>query len=73
MHMPGVQHGKGHCLGHCALRRRASSSHPHEFGQGAMGVDGPESVNNAAATGAIVSMLTLGIPGSATTGSCSAA
>jgi putative tricarboxylic transport membrane protein len=40
----------------------------HEFGSGAIeGVAGPESANNAAATAAMVPMLTLGIPGSATT------
>jgi putative tricarboxylic transport membrane protein len=44
------------------------SKHPEEFGHGAVeGVAGPESANNAAATGAMVPMLTLGIPGSATT------
>ena len=40
----------------------------HEFGRGAIeGVAGPEAANNAAATAAMVPMLTLGIPGSATT------
>ena len=44
------------------------SRNPREFGKGAIeGVAGPESANNAAATGAMVPMLTLGIPGSATT------
>ncbi len=44
------------------------SRHPQEFGRGAIeGVAGPEAANNAAATGAMVPMLTLGIPGSATT------
>jgi putative tricarboxylic transport membrane protein len=44
------------------------SKHPEQFGHGAIeGVAGPESANNAAATGAMVPMLTLGIPGSATT------
>jgi putative tricarboxylic transport membrane protein len=44
------------------------SKHPEEFGKGAIeGVAGPESANNSAATGAMVPMLTLGIPGSATT------
>ena len=44
------------------------SRHPEQFGHGAIeGVAGPESANNAAATGAMVPMLTLGIPGSATT------
>jgi putative tricarboxylic transport membrane protein len=44
------------------------SQHPEQFGKGAIeGVAGPESANNAAATAAMVPMLTLGIPGSATT------
>jgi putative tricarboxylic transport membrane protein len=44
------------------------SRHPEEFGHGAIeGVAGPESANNAASAGAMVPMLTLGIPGSATT------
>jgi putative tricarboxylic transport membrane protein len=41
---------------------------PEKFGKGEIkGVAGPESANNAAATAAMVPMLTLGIPGSATT------
>ncbi len=44
------------------------SKHPQEFGQGAIeGVAGPESANNAASAGAMVPLLTLGIPGSGTT------
>jgi len=44
------------------------SRHPEQFGKGAIeGVAGPESANNAASAGAMVPMLTLGIPGSATT------
>jgi putative tricarboxylic transport membrane protein len=44
------------------------SKHPEKFGKGAIeGVAAPESANNAAATAAMVPMLTLGIPGSATT------
>jgi putative tricarboxylic transport membrane protein len=39
------------------------SKHPERFGQGAIeGVAGPESANNAAAEGAFVPLLTLGIP-----------
>jgi putative tricarboxylic transport membrane protein len=39
------------------------SAHPETFGHGAIeGVAGPESANNAAATGAFVPMLALGIP-----------
>ena len=50
-----------------ALEKKVSRQ-PQEFGHGAIeGVAGPESANNAAATGAMVPMLTLGIPGSATT------
>jgi putative tricarboxylic transport membrane protein len=44
------------------LERRISP-HPERFGQGAIeGVAGPESANNAAATGAFVPMMALGIP-----------
>ena len=44
------------------------SKHPEQFGKGAIeGVAAPESANNAGATAAMVPMLTLGIPGSATT------
>jgi putative tricarboxylic transport membrane protein len=44
------------------------SPHRAEFGQGAIeGVAAPEAANNAASAGAMVPMLTLGIPGSATT------
>jgi len=47
---------------------RRMSSHPERFGHGAIeGVAGPESANNAAATGAFVPMLALGIPTSPVT------
>src|SRR5262249_1091374 len=47
------------------LERRISKR-PEEFGNGAIeGVAGPEAANNAAAGGALVPLLTLGIPGSA--------
>jgi putative tricarboxylic transport membrane protein len=43
------------------------SKRPEEFGRGAIeGVAGPEAANNAAATGVLVPLLTLGIPTSAT-------
>ncbi len=46
---------------------RKLSRHPEEFGQGAIeGVAGPEAANNAAATGVLVPLLTLGLPTSAT-------
>jgi len=44
------------------------SKTPEEFGQGAIeGLAAPESANNAASVGALIPMLTLGIPGSGTT------
>jgi putative tricarboxylic transport membrane protein len=43
------------------------TKHPDEFGHGAIeGVAGPEAANNASVTGALVPLLTLGIPTSAT-------
>ncbi|MGH7268503.1 MAG: tripartite tricarboxylate transporter permease [Candidatus Rokuibacteriota bacterium] len=50
-----------------ALERRVSR-HPERFGTGVIeGVAAPEGANNAAAGGALVPLLTLGIPGSGTT------
>ena len=44
------------------------SKHPEEFGEGAIeGLAAPESSNNAAAVGAFIPMLAMGIPGSGTT------
>jgi putative tricarboxylic transport membrane protein len=44
------------------------SKNPEKFGKGALeGVVAPESANNAASTGSMLPMLTLGIPGSPTT------
>ncbi len=44
------------------------SKNPEEFGKGKVeGVVAPEAANNAASTGAMLPMLTLGIPGSPTT------
>jgi putative tricarboxylic transport membrane protein len=44
------------------------SRHPERFGKGAIeGVAAPEAANNSATAGAFVPLLTLGIPGSATT------
>jgi putative tricarboxylic transport membrane protein len=46
---------------------RKLTKYPEEFGNGAIeGVAGPEAANNAAATGVLVPLLTLGIPTSAT-------
>ena len=47
---------------------KAVSKHPERFGQGAVeGVAAPEGANNAETGGALVPLLTLGIPGSSTT------
>ncbi|MFV9510368.1 tripartite tricarboxylate transporter permease [Tepidibacillus sp. LV47] len=44
------------------------SKNPKEFGKGAIeGLAAPEAANNAASVGALIPMLTLGIPGSGTT------
>lgn len=44
------------------------SKHPEKFGKGAIeGVAAPEAANNACSCGALVPLLTLGIPGSGTT------
>jgi putative tricarboxylic transport membrane protein len=50
-----------------SLEKYASKT-PERFGKGAMeGLVGPEAANNAASSGAMVPLLTLGIPGSAST------
>lgn len=47
---------------------RRISRHPEQFGKGAIeGVAGPEAANNASTAGAMVPLLTLGVPGSAST------
>ena len=47
---------------------KSASKEPEKFGKGAMaGLVGPEAANNAASAGAMVPLLTLGIPGSAST------
>ena len=50
-----------------ALEKKVSRT-PERFGKGAIeGVAGPEAANNSATAGAMVPLLTLGIPGSAST------
>ncbi|NUL46116.1 tripartite tricarboxylate transporter permease [Cellulosimicrobium funkei] len=47
---------------------KSISKHPERFGKGAMaGLTGPEAANNGASAGAMVPLLTLGIPGSGAT------
>jgi putative tricarboxylic transport membrane protein len=61
----GIVPGSAHIISSFvsyALERRISR-HPERFGQGAVeGVAGPETANNAAACGAFVPMLALGVP-----------
>lgn len=50
------------------ITEKKVSKNPEKFGKGAIeGVAAPESANNAAAGGAMIPLLTLGIPGSGTT------
>ena len=61
----GIVPGSAHIISSFvsyAIERRISK-HPERFGKGAVeGVAGPESANNAAACGAFVPMLALGVP-----------
>ena len=63
--MIGVIPGSAHIISSFVsygIERRISK-HPERFGNGAIeGVAGPESANNAAATGAFIPMMALGIP-----------
>ncbi|OXM14378.1 tripartite tricarboxylate transporter permease [Paenibacillus herberti] len=50
------------------IMEKKLSRHPEKFGKGAIeGVAAPESANNASSGGAMIPLLTLGIPGSGTT------
>ena len=47
---------------------KLTSRNPNEYGKGSIdGVAAPEAANNSASTGAMLPMMTLGIPGSPTT------
>lgn len=61
----GLLPGPAHILSTFISYRieKGASSHPEEFGHGAIeGVAGPESANNAASTGAMVPLFALGLP-----------
>lgn len=68
-HLVGVLPGAGGTIAtflSYAVEKSASKK-PEEFGKGAVeGLAGPESANNACSCGALVPLLTLGIPGSGT-------
>ncbi|SEG18865.1 tripartite tricarboxylate transporter permease [Vibrio hangzhouensis] len=52
----------------CYNNEKQLSKHSEEFGEGAIeGLAAPESANNAASIGAMIPMLSLGVPGSGTT------
>ena len=64
--LPGAGGTIASFLSYAAEKR--FSKHPEQFGKGAIeGVAGPESANNSSTGGAMVPLLTLGIPGSGTT------
>ena len=63
--MPGVGGGVAQFM--CYNECRRASKHPEMFGKGAIeGIAASESANNAVTGGALIPMLTLGIPGSGT-------
>ncbi|MEX2642910.1 MAG: tripartite tricarboxylate transporter permease [Acetobacterales bacterium] len=64
--IPGVGAGVGSWIAYDQEKRFAK--HPETFGHGAIeGIAAPEAANNATVGGALIPMLALGIPGSATT------
>jgi len=66
----GVLPGSGGTLGSLVAynTEKQINKNGDQFGKGAIeGVAAPEAANNAAATGALIPLLTLGIPGSGTT------
>ncbi len=63
--LPGVGATPASFIAYGAARR--TSKTPESFGKGALeGVIAPEAANNAAATGSVLPMLVLGVPGSPT-------
>lgn len=66
--LPGAGATIASFLAYGMERNLASDEQKAEFGQGShRGLAAPETANNAASTGSFVPLLTLGIPGSATT------
>jgi putative tricarboxylic transport membrane protein len=64
--LPGAAHVTASFLSYTLEKK--FSKHPERFGQGEIrGVAAPESANNAAACGAMIPLLTLGLPASAVT------
>ena len=66
--LPGAGATIASFMGYTMERSLASDKARQEFGKGSLrGLAAPESANNAASSGSFVPMLTLGVPGSATT------
>ena len=66
--LPGAGATIASFLAYGMERNLASAKEKLRFGKGSLrGLDAPETANNAASTGSFVPLLTLGIPGSATT------
>jgi len=66
--LPGAGATIASFLGYGMERNLAKAEDKLEFGKGSLkGLAAPETANNAASTGSFVPLLTLGIPGSATT------
>ncbi len=66
--LPGAGATIASFLAYGMERNLAKESQQQEFGKGSnIGLAAPEAANNAASTGSFVPLLTLGIPGSATT------
>lgn len=66
--LPGAGATIASFLAYATERNLATPKQQEEFGKGsARGLCAPETANNAASTGSFVPLLTLGIPGSATT------
>lgn len=60
--LPGIGGNVANLLAYSFAKK--TSKHPEEFGQGSIeGICAPESANNAAVGGALIILLTLGIPG----------
>ncbi len=64
--LPGIGSTTPAFMSYALARQRSKS--PHEFGKGALeGVAAPETANNAVTGGALIPLLSLGIPGDAVT------
>jgi len=64
--LPGIGGGTSNLVAYIAAKKR--SKHPEKFGKGCIdGIVAPETANNAGIGGAMIPLLTLGIPGDAVT------